>query len=145
MRGTLAERLYARLELDEPTGCRLWTGCTNSKGYGVISVNGERKLVHRVAWELERGPIPDGLTIDHVYDRGCRHKLCAWVEHLEPVTGGENTRRSLPYRPARSPRRPKPEPALDEGYWLRFREWAGPEEWADLTPADRAIALAAAP
>ena len=98
MRLTLRERLYGRLApcADPACGCtcRLWTLCVSKKGYGQISVKGKPQLVHRVAWELENGPVPDGLTIDHVWDRGCRHKHCAHVAHLEPVTGGENNRRS---------------------------------------------------
>lgn len=144
MRPTLHERLYGRLVPAPDAACRLWTGCTNSRGYGVISVNGERKLVHRVAWELERGPIPAGLTIDHVRDRGCKHKLCAWIEHLEPVTSGENTRRSLPYRVYR-PRAPRPARLPELEFLQHFNEWAGPDEWADLTPEVRALALAASP
>lgn len=58
----------------------------NRDGYGRISVGNRNRLVHRVAWELDNGPIPEGLTIDHVKARGCRHKTCANVRHLEPVT-----------------------------------------------------------
>lgn len=113
MRGTLAERLNARLVPAPDTDCRLWTGCTNSRGYGVISDRNKRVLVHRAAWWLENGQIPDGLTIDHVWDRGCRYKNCALVAHLEPVTMAENIRRRRPYtrKPrARKPRRNEPSP-----------------------------------
>ena len=47
------------------------------------------QLAHRVAWEDARGPIPDGLTIDHL----CRVRNCVNVEHLELVTIAENNRR----------------------------------------------------
>jgi hypothetical protein len=152
VRGTVRERLYARLELDEATGCLLWTGCLTSRGYGCIGVNGKNQLVHRVAWELEHGPIPGRMTIDHVHDRGCRHKNCANVAHLEVVTARENIRRSF----ASNPRHGRPQTIrdlvsdgkaaslLDGEFWRRFGEWAGPDEWADLTPAHRALALAAA-
>lgn len=134
---TLRERLYSRLVPDPVTGCLLWTGCLNSRGYGCIGVGGKSQLVHRVAWELEHGPIPESLTIDHVYDRGCRHKRCANVAHLEPVTRAQNCRRSLPHRVyvPRPARRREYDPG--EEFWRHFREWAGPEEWAELTPADR--------
>jgi hypothetical protein len=74
----------------------LWTRSTDRKGYGRISLGGRggrKVLVHRLAYELEVGPIPDGLVIDHVKDRGCRHRHCANVAHLEPVTNEENLRR----------------------------------------------------
>ena len=110
MKRTLAGRLNSRLVAAPDTACRLWTGCTNSRGYGVISDSGKRALVHRVAWQLENGPIPDGMTIDHVWDRGCRYKTCALVAHLEPVTIGENNRRGLNAR-------------LIPGPWPRAYRW----------------------
>lgn len=45
------------------------------------------------------GPIPDGLTLDHVVAWGCRHKNCVNPAHLEPVTAAENTRRAMEARP----------------------------------------------
>lgn len=90
MRPTLHERLNAHLQLDEATGCLLWTGQLNRNGYGRIAVGGKKIPVHRVAWELEVGPIPPGLVLDHVKARGCRHRNCANVAHLEPVTNREN-------------------------------------------------------
>lgn len=55
-------------------------------------------FVHRLAWELWRGPIPVGLTIDHL----CRNPACANPRHLEPVTVRENTLRgdTIPARNA---------------------------------------------
>ena len=69
--------------------CTVWIGATNSKGYGLIAVNGRIELAHRVAWEAENGPIPDGMVIDHL----CRVRNCVRVSHLELVTSPENTRR----------------------------------------------------
>jgi hypothetical protein len=42
------------------------------------------------------GAVPDGLVIDHVKDRGCRFRDCVNVDHLEPVTLLENSRRGQP-------------------------------------------------
>lgn len=93
MTASLRDRLYARVIPDPETGCLLWQGYTNHGGYGMIRAAERPYMVHRVAWELQNGPIPDGLTIDHVYDRGCRNKNCVNVAHLELVTQAENTRR----------------------------------------------------
>ena len=41
-------------------------------------------------WERERGPIPEGLQLDHL----CGVPSCVNLDHLEPVTGAENSRRS---------------------------------------------------
>lgn len=69
-----------------PSGCWLWTGAANSKGYGQVGVRGVSRSTHRVAYELLVGPIPDGLQIDHL----CRVRLCCNPSHLEPVTHMEN-------------------------------------------------------
>lgn len=64
-------------------------------GYVQIRVgNGRRVLVHRFAYELCVGPIPEGLPLDHVKARGCRFKDCSNPEHLEAVTSRENSLRS---------------------------------------------------
>lgn len=71
--------------------CWEWTGAKN-KGYGRIQIaHPERKSrqVHRVAYEIYIGPIPEGLTLDHL----CRNKACFNPSHLEPVTAVENVLR----------------------------------------------------
>ena len=86
------DRIAPRLVVDEETGCWRFTG-TLTTGYGRVSVGGRLFLVHRIAYELFVGPIPEGLQIDHVWDRGCRHRDCANPAHLEAVTLAENKRR----------------------------------------------------
>jgi hypothetical protein len=88
----VADKLIARSVVDG--SCRRWTGAHNSRGYGLVCFDGGSHLVHRVAYELWVGPIPDGLTIDHVRERGCVHKDCFEPAHLEAVTNAQNTRRS---------------------------------------------------
>lgn len=134
MKGTLAERLNSRLVPAPDAPCRLWTGCTNSRGYGVISDGGKRVLVHRAAWQLDHGPIPAGMTIDHVWDRGCRYKNCALVAHLEPVTMAVNIQRSHRSNP-RGPRgqyRQRRQPGPDPAYLAMLAAWLG--DPADLSP-----------
>jgi len=46
-------------------------------------------MVHRIAYEFALGPIPDGLTLDHL----CRNTICCNPAHLEPVTLRVNTLR----------------------------------------------------
>ena len=83
------ERSYAdllahddRLLVDSASVCWPWGGTIQSKGYGLVG----GKLVHRVVYELVHGPIPAGLTIDHL----CRNRSCANPSHLEAVTMKEN-------------------------------------------------------
>lgn len=87
----LAERLDA-LTIPEPnSGCHLFLGALLN-GYGQIG-DGQGKVVraHRAAYELERGPIPAGLELDHL----CRTPCCVNPYHLEPVTRRENQRRGM--------------------------------------------------
>jgi hypothetical protein len=89
----MEKRFTQKFERSE--GCWLWRGAIDRGGYGVFSIgsrtDGSRKMVkaHRVAYELLAGPIPAGLELDHK----CRNRSCVNPDHLEPVTGPENTRR----------------------------------------------------
>lgn len=74
----------------EEFGCWIWTAAKNARGYGSVGVGGNKsKLAHRHAYETIRGPIPHGLTIDHL----CARKQCVNPWHMEPVTLSENSRR----------------------------------------------------
>lgn len=69
--------------------CWLWIGASPNGRYGQVVLGGRRQLAHRVAYELVKGPIPDGLTIDHL----CRMPRCVNPAHLEAVTFKENVLR----------------------------------------------------
>lgn len=88
-------KLITRSARDEQTGCLRWQGAHAPKGYGQICVDGRRMAVHRAAYQLWVGPIPDGYEIDHVAERGCAHRDCIEPTHLEAVTHAENVRRQL--------------------------------------------------
>ena len=82
----LADRIEEGSVFDPETGCRLWCGKPTRRGYCQIRIGSTMKLVHRLAWELVNGPIPDGLVIDHK----CRDKRCCRVDHLRVVTQRQN-------------------------------------------------------
>lgn len=84
-----------------PTPCIIWTGALNSKGYPCFAVNGVSQLAHRLAYEAAHGPIPPGLTCDHL----CRVKRCVNVDHIEVVTRSENAKRAAAQdRPTECPK-----------------------------------------
>jgi ferredoxin-like protein FixX len=82
------DRLWDRVEGDT-SGCWIWTGSSTGT-YGVIKVDGKQVYVHRLAYELLVGPIPEGMTIDHL----CLVELCCNPTHMEVVTRAENQRRA---------------------------------------------------
>lgn len=87
---TVADRILGKLGDRSEDECWTWTGCTQH-GYGLVWVDGVRRSarVHRVVYELLVGPIPEGLTLDHL----CRNRACCNPAHLEPVTLSENVKR----------------------------------------------------
>lgn len=85
----ITERLQRRTQV-EPGGCWLWTGPISNRGYGLLNTKHKSQLVHRASYEVHRGPIPGGMTLDHL----CRVRHCLNPEHLEPVTAQENILRS---------------------------------------------------
>ena|SRR6266850_7225626 len=89
------ERLRPRLlsRIKEVRSCWVWQGALNKEGYARIRVPGfiSKWAIHRASYEVFVGPIPDGLTIDHL----CRNPPCINPEHLEPVSMEVNIRRGF--------------------------------------------------
>ena len=82
------ERFDAKWMLCEETGCWIWMASRKPKGYGSFYGKvGSTDQAHRWAWMLYRGPIPDGMMIDHI----CRVHACVNPDHLRVVTARQNT------------------------------------------------------
>lgn len=99
---TFAQRFWDKVNKAGPvhptlgTECWLWTACRVKTGYGRFGISkSTTHLAHRVAYSIAVGPIPDGLTIDHL----CRNHSCVNPAHLEPVTLRENTMRGVGFAP----------------------------------------------
>jgi len=93
MDSPLARRLNKLIQKTD--GCWLWLGSIRADGYGSISINHRTTFAHRAVYECFVGPIPDGLTLDHL----CRNRACVRAEsnpettHLEAVTKKVNFQR----------------------------------------------------
>ncbi|AGY47183.1 HNH endonuclease [Clavibacter phage CN1A] len=87
----LKDRFWAKVTKTDT--CWLWTASKNSKGYGRIKVGKRYVAAHRVAYQMEVGPIPEGLQLDHVKARGYVNRHCVKPAHLEPVTARVNIAR----------------------------------------------------
>lgn len=70
-----------------PNGCVICTFAPARDGYCQVYDEGKRPATHRVVYEHFRGPIPDGLTLDH----SCRTPKCVNPWHLEPRSIWENS------------------------------------------------------
>lgn len=77
------------IKIKKTNNCWLWTGSSNSWGYGSFWLNGRKVQSHRVSYELFREDIPEDMVIDHL----CRNRLCVNPSHMEVVTLGENVLR----------------------------------------------------
>ncbi len=83
---TLAERLAAKTNRREDH--ELWTGATDARGNGLISVNGRTTTVRRVVWEIAHGELPDGARVTCLCSS---NPACVRLEHLA-VVGSEQAR-----------------------------------------------------
>lgn len=113
------DRLLDRFVLNTkktPNGCVEWSLMRNKNGYGKILAFGEKRLSHRISYELFVGPIPDGFYVCH----RCDNPSCCNPSHLfvgtqkdnlgdakrkgRTATGDRNGSRTRPDRVARGDR-----------------------------------------
>lgn len=74
-------------KVDKSGECWLWTGYVMKSGYGQYSpFKALSQYVHRAAYLLVNGSIPEGLMVDHV----CHVRHCVRPLHLRLATNGQN-------------------------------------------------------
>lgn len=83
---TIEERLFDKYKLDSKTGCWLFLGAKNEKGYGLIRIKGKLYKVHRLSYEYFIGP----LTNDALHKEQCPYRHCFNPIHLYDGTHQEN-------------------------------------------------------
>lgn len=93
-RMTAHERFLSNVDR-RPNGCWQWTGTLDQRGYGKLTVDGAPRAAHRLSYSFAKGPIPDGLVIDHL----CRNPGCVNPDHLEAVAQRENVLRGASGQP----------------------------------------------
>jgi hypothetical protein len=88
---TVVQRVRFLEHVAKTATCWLWTSRTDDFGYGHFKVKGRSLKAHRVAWTIERGPIPDDKTLDHI----CRNPRCVNPAHLALISNKENILRGV--------------------------------------------------
>lgn len=96
-RDDIRDRIMARVEIKDDTGCWLWTGPTSGKtgrgaDYPRMSLDGQTVAVHIAMWTNEHGYIPGKKELDHV----CRNRRCVRPDndkHVQMVTRKRNALR----------------------------------------------------
>ena len=83
---TTAERFWSKV--DRRGDCWMWTKARNKKGYGIVSTRGKFRnaKAHRVAWQLENGPITEEQCVLH----RCDNPACCRPSHLFLGTRADN-------------------------------------------------------
>lgn len=85
----LLERFVRQINWDD-TDCWPFKGVVIKGGYRQFKdADGRNVLAHRWAFQYFKGPIPAGLTVDHV----CCREECSNPDHLDAVTMRVNIRR----------------------------------------------------
>lgn len=79
-------RMLPFVEMVTESGCWIYLGCLDQTGYAMVWTDEGSARGHRVMYEYHRGPIPEGLTLDHL----CRVRCCVNPWHMEAVTLREN-------------------------------------------------------
>lgn len=87
----VADRLWEKIEVGSHWECWPRTGAHDSKGYGLLKVQGAQQRAHRLVWEYTYGPIPDGLWVLH----RCDNPPCCNPDHLFLGTNQDNQRDSV--------------------------------------------------
>ena len=110
------QRLEKYIEPEPMSGCWLWVGARDQRGYGMVArrlnARTASQRAHRYVYERLIGPIADGLTLDHL----CRTHSCVNPAHCEPVTHRINVLRGVGFaaRNARKAHCPQGHPYDDK-------------------------------
>jgi HNH endonuclease len=87
-------RLFSKVDMTPGHGpqgdCWIYTGAKHKFGYGMINKSESKKsditTAHDYAWEIEHGPVPEGMFVLHK----CDNPPCCRIDHLFLGTHQDN-------------------------------------------------------
>lgn len=87
--GRRIRKRWTEADTGYDTPCWISTLAKSELGYARERCGDTVGYAHRHAYERAHGPIPEGMSIDHL----CRIRSCVNPAHLEPATQAENVQR----------------------------------------------------
>ena len=79
--------LLSRAIPEPNTGCLLWEGAVDEKGYGRVGHQGKNRHAHRVSWALHHGIMPPQMVLHR-----CDTPACINPDHLFLGNASDNMR-----------------------------------------------------
>lgn len=112
--------LWDRVQCGSLDECWAWIGTKNNSGAGVFTENGRLVYAHRRAYELSRGPVPEGMWIV----RDCETSSCCNPAHLRLLPAGKKSLSAI--QKQTSQRRQEADENLENRFWSKVARTSNP-------------------